>query len=433
MTDHETEETMEGRHWTRTEKKQWMIGLFCGCATLYACRTVMPLCAVPIAKELGWDKTESGSVLSAFFWGYTMTQFLGGYLSDRVGGDVVLPIAACCWSLVTFWTPQLAYISDDKFLTLRIIIFSRVLLGVFQGFHYPGFSSLISRKIPEQERSLTYSVVCSGSHLGTLLCGSLGSIIMETYGWQTVFYFLGISGLAWMLCMRYILINRHRLKYIPMTVIEKRDIPPVSTKDSSSTPWVTLFFKLSFWSMLVGHFCENNAFFILLSWLPTYFHENFPDAKGWVFNVIPWVVTIPSSIFGGWLADFMITKGYSVTFVRKFMNTITMLGTAFFLVVISYTSSYLGALVCMALAVCCCGFHNSGILVNPQDIAPKHAGSVFGIMNMAGAIPGFIGVYMAGHILEVTKSWSAVFNQTAAVSVFGWVVYTLFGTGKQVI
>lgn len=34
-----------------------------------------------------------------------------------------------------------------------------------------------------------------------------------------------------------------------------------------------------FRSLLVGHFCENNAFYILLSWLPTYFHENFPDAK----------------------------------------------------------------------------------------------------------------------------------------------------------
>ncbi|KAL4235803.1 hypothetical protein ACF0H5_004193 [Mactra antiquata] len=123
---------MDGRYWTRTEKKQWMIGLFSGCATLYACRTVMPLCAVPMAKELGWDKTEAGSVLSAFFWGYTMTQFLGGYLSDRVGGDVVLPIAACCWSLVTFWTPQLVYLAGDKFLSLRIIILSRVLLGVFQ-------------------------------------------------------------------------------------------------------------------------------------------------------------------------------------------------------------------------------------------------------------------------------------------------------------
>ncbi|WAR23740.1 PHT41-like protein [Mya arenaria] len=357
----------------QTEKKQWMIGLFCGCATLYSCRTVMPLVAVPMAKEMGWDKTESGSVLSAFFWGYTMTQFLGGYLSDRVGGDVVLPIAACCWSLVTFWTPQLTYLFEDKYLTLRLIIFSRVLLGVFQGVYMPcitsfigqfvpqkqrtssvGFvvagtyaGSLISRKIPEHERSLTYSIVCSGSHLGP--------------DWFD-------------LDAMYAL--------------------PADRSTPSEVPTCDI---------------------------------------GWVFNVVPWVVTIPSSIFGGWLADLMITKGWSVTFVRKFMNTITMLGTAFFLVVISYTTSYEGALVCMALAVACCGFHNSGILVNPQDIAPKHAGSVFGIMNMAGAIPGFIGVYMAGHILEVTKSWSAVFNQTAAVSVFGWIVYTIFGTGKQII
>lgn len=127
----------------------------------------------------------------------------------------------------------------------------------------------------------------------------------------------------------------------------------------------------SFRSLLVGHFCENNAFFILLSWMPTYFHESFPTAKvknnfikrkmynqcffktynsfffiiilywtwnavnkvklfvfqafsavywevaikflcvfqGWVFNVVPWVVTIPSSIGSGWIADKMITKG----------------------------------------------------------------------------------------------------------------------------
>ena len=32
-------------------------------------------------------------------------------------------------------------------------------------------------------------------------------------------------------------------------------------------------------SLLIGHFCENNAFYILLSWLPTFFHENFPSAR----------------------------------------------------------------------------------------------------------------------------------------------------------
>ncbi|KAJ8305772.1 hypothetical protein KUTeg_016317 [Tegillarca granosa] len=127
---------VEGKYWTRQEKKQWAGGLFAGCAVLYACRTVTPLCVASMAKEMGWDKTESGSVLSAFFWGYTMTQFLGGYLSDRIGGDVVLPIAASIWSMITFWTPQLAYLSTDKYLTLQILVLSRVFLGIFQGTLY---------------------------------------------------------------------------------------------------------------------------------------------------------------------------------------------------------------------------------------------------------------------------------------------------------
>jgi nitrate/nitrite transporter NarK len=62
-----------------------------------------------------------------------MTQFLGGYLSDRVGGDVVLPIAACLWSMTTFWTPQLAYLSLDKHTALYIVVLSRVFLGMCQG------------------------------------------------------------------------------------------------------------------------------------------------------------------------------------------------------------------------------------------------------------------------------------------------------------
>ena len=60
------------------------------------------------------------------------------------------------------------------------------------------------------------------------------------------------------------------------------------------------------------------------------------------------------------------------------VQSIALCGTSFFLVVLTYTEGYYGSLTCMALAVACCGFHNSGILVNPQDIAPRHAGSVFG-------------------------------------------------------
>ncbi|XP_062609999.1 voltage-gated purine nucleotide uniporter SLC17A9-like [Saccostrea cucullata] len=426
---------VEGKYWTRAERKQWASGLFIGCAVLYACRTVTPLCVSAMAKEMGWDKTQSGSVLSSFFWGYTMTQFLGGYLADKIGGDVILPIVAVFWSMITFWTPQLVNLSTDKNLTIQIIVVSRVFLGMFQGFHYPSFSSIMSRKVSDQERSFTYSFICSGSHFGTLLCGSIGSILLESFGWQSVFYFVGLCSILWMLCMRYLIIERHRRKYLQPPTLTVSDNTVLAEKfpEKKSVPWLMLFVKPAFWSLLVGHFCENNAFYILLSWLPTYFHENFPDAKGWVFNVVPWVVTMLSSIFGGWLADYMLSKGWSVTFVRKFIESIALCGTATALVLLSYTSTYGSALVLMAIAVMCCGFHNSGILVNPQDIAPTHAGSVFGIMNMAGAVPGFVGVYLAGHVLEATKSWGAVFNQTAGVCMFGWLVFMIFGTGKRIV
>lgn len=428
----ESSRSADRTHWTSNERKQWAAALFFGSMVVYSCRTVVPLCLAVMAKEFEWNKAQSGTILGCFFWGYTMTQFLGGYLSDRVGGHVVIPIAACFWSLLTFWTPQLAYLSTDQFFTLQILVLSRVMIGMAQGFHFPSISSIISRKVTEKDRSLTYSFICAGSPLGTLLSGSIGSLLLEQLGWQSVFYFAGICSLLWLLGIKFILIANHRKKYLPFIADSSIEDKPVKVV-RENVPWTTLFVKPAFWGLLLGHFVNCNAFFILLSWAPTYFHENYPDAKGWVFNVVPWVVSIFSAIFGGWLADFMLRQDYSVTFVRKFIESISLVGTAAGLIGLTYTTTFNGALFCMAVAVACCGFHNSGIMVNPQDIAPKHAGSVFGIMNMAGAIPGFIGVYMAGLVLETTKSWAAVFNQTAGLCLFGWIVYILTGTGKRII
>lgn len=61
---------------------------------LYWSRMALPICAVTLAKEFGWSKTETGMVLGAYFWGYCFTQVLGGHASDR-------------W--VFLWRPQVIY------------------------------------------------------------------------------------------------------------------------------------------------------------------------------------------------------------------------------------------------------------------------------------------------------------------------------------
>ena len=42
--------------------------------------------------------------------------------------------------------------------------------------------------------------------------------------------------------------------------------------------------------------------------------------QGWVFNVVPWAMSIPFQWSSGLLADLLIARGCSTTFTRKFIQ-----------------------------------------------------------------------------------------------------------------
>lgn len=50
-------------------------------------RICMAVAIVPMAAEFGWAPSTQGIVQSAFLWGYMLTQFVGGSLADKHGGE----------------------------------------------------------------------------------------------------------------------------------------------------------------------------------------------------------------------------------------------------------------------------------------------------------------------------------------------------------
>lgn len=82
--------------------------------------------------------------------------------------------------------------------------------------------------------------------------------------------------------------------------------------------------------------------------------------------------------------------------------------------------TFQSAIICLAFIIGGSGFHNNAIAVNPSDLAPKHSGSVFGLMNTVGAI-------------HVTHSWPVVFIFIAIIDALGCIVYLLFGSGQAII
>ncbi|XP_051760286.1 solute carrier family 17 member 9 isoform X2 [Ctenopharyngodon idella] len=184
--------------WPRPLAQIWTLMLLLVTCFLYWSRMAMPICAVTMAKEFGWSKTETGMVLGAYFWGYCFTQVLGGHASDRIGGERVLLLSTPSWAVMTAITPLLANIGLRPLVTMTV---TRFLLGAMQGVHYPSLVSVCAQRVTEGERGFSMSTLACGCYLGMTLVGGVGSLMLDWFGWESVFYGAGFLAICWTFCV----------------------------------------------------------------------------------------------------------------------------------------------------------------------------------------------------------------------------------------
>nr|XP_020491454.1 solute carrier family 17 member 9-like [Labrus bergylta] len=416
------EEPEDQNLWPRHVARKWIPMLFMGTCLLYCARMAMPICAVSMATSFHWSKIDCGIVLGGFFWGYCFTQILGGLASDKMGGERVLFMSAASWSIITAVTPLLAKLGSHN---LAFMTLARFLMGLLQGVFFPSLTSLCSQRVVEGERGFLMSTMNSGGLLGTLLAGGMGSLMLDWFGWESIFYCTGVLSGLWALIIW--------LCFLKGDVVPKQKESSITSQWSlSRTRWLNYFKEPAVWAMIIAHMCISSSGYTLLSWLPTYFKESFPHAKGWVYNVIPWLVAIPSSFCGGYLSDFFIKEGYGVATVRKIMQSFAMGLSSMFIVLLSGAVSFPSAVVFVSAAMGLTTFNCGGVAVNVQDLTPSCAGAIYGFMNMMGAFGGLLMVSLSGYLIEVTLSWTWMFSFITLVNATGLVIYLIFGEARRV-
>jgi ACS family sodium-dependent inorganic phosphate cotransporter len=153
--------------------------------------------------------------------------------------------------------------------------------------------------------------------------------------------------------------------------------------------------------------------------------------KSGIFSVLPWMTMAVSANVGGWIADSLVARGRSVTFVRKLMQTLGFLGPAFCLTQLQHVSTLPGAVACMMGAQGFDAFSQSGLYSNHQDIGPRYAGVLLGLSNTAGVLAGVLGSLATGYILA-HGTWSDVWMVAVSLYLVGTVVWNLFATGERI-
>lgn len=414
-------------HWPRRYVLVFLV--FLSVFVCYMDRVNISVAIIPMAEDLGWSLQTQGLVLSSFFAGYLLLQIVGGRLADRYGGKVILGAGVLLWSLFTILTPPAA------FLGIGILILARIAMGMGEAVTFPSIYSLYSRWLPLNERSRAVGFANSGIPLGTVFALVVTPMIVASLGWEWAFYLFGGVGALWFLLWRA-LVTATPGEHPTVSASELALIHAESstTAERESLPLRELLSHGPVWAIITAHFCNNWSLYVLLTWLPTFVNKGLGvdyAAVGWV-TMFPHLSAFVFLNIAGSLTDRLISNGMEVGKVRKIMQTIGFGGISLALMIVGYVET-----AWMAIAVMCVGnalgaFVTGGFVVNHMDIAPKHAGTLMGITNTAGTIPGIIGVYVSGMILEATGSWVLVFQTAAAVTLFGLIVFLLFSSSKRI-
>jgi len=397
----------------------WYTVVFlCGAAVLisYLDRTNISVAAISMQTDFGWTETTKGWVLSSFFVGYLAFMAVSGALANRYGGKIVLGAAVIWWSLFTALTPPAALIS------LPALIAARIALGLGEAAVFPASVNMIGRWVPPANRTRAVAAFSSMLSIGTMISLPITGWVVRDYGWPMPFYVFGALGLVWA-----------AFWFNSVRSGRSADVEPAS--ENRVIPWKRLLRSRAVWAIIINHFAGNWALYVLLAWLPSYFKMTFNVtlANAGLMSAAPWAAYFVMGNVSGWLADTLIAAGRSVTFVRKLVEVIALVGSATFLLLVQTATTPTVAVLLMCGSAGTLAFCLSGFAANPFDIAPRHADVIWGLSNTAGTLPGIFGVYITGWLIDRTGSFNAPFFLTAAVGIIGAIVYLLYASGVREI
>jgi MFS family permease len=264
----------------------------------YIDRSNLSIAAPTLKIELGLSPAQLGMLFSAFFYTYTAFVFLSGWLTDRFNVNYVLGLGFFLWSAATAATGLVR--------GFFLLFAMRLLLGVGESVAFPAFSKILSRYVPEHARGIANGIIMAGMRTGPAV-GTLGAgLLMARYGWRPVFVGIGVFSLLWLPLW---------FLFMPRGPGLEGASPPQTAGPST----LDIFSQRSFWGVTLGHFCFNYFIYFMLTWLPIYLVQ----ARHLPPQTMPKVASAYyfcdglGVLIAGWVSDFQIRRGVSITLVRK--------------------------------------------------------------------------------------------------------------------
>jgi ACS family glucarate transporter-like MFS transporter len=384
----------------------------------YVLRMNISVASPFMMAELNLDKIQMGRVFSAFMLGYALFQVPWGVSGDRLGPGRILTWAAIAWMVTTLLTGLLpGWVVPAGTASLVMLIVLRFLLGASQAAAYPVASRAISGWLPPSQRALSFSALIVAMAFGSAFTPPLVSWAMSTFGWRASFYICALLALG--LTIAWQRSAGSQLDHSAAGSSSPATIGPAPVKEAW---WAPL--KDSRVSILsLSYFFNSYVLFVFVFWLYLYLVEQrgMSILSGGVYTSIPFVLAMFFAPAAGVICDRLSVR-YGPTIGRRIVAMIALVSSALFLVLGIDVADQSLAIAGLSLAVAFLLCTEVAYWSASMDVGGANAGTVGGIMNMAGNLGGVVSTALVPILVE-RFGWPFAFQSAAGLSIVAAVLW----------
>jgi MFS family permease len=372
-----------------TPKGAWKITflLFLFMLVNFADKNVVNLAGVPIKTELNLDPEQFGFLGSAFFFLFSTSAIVVGFIVNRVATRWVLLVLAAVWALTQF--PMLGTVS---FTTLVIC---RIILGAGEG---PAFSvavHAIYKWFPDEKRTLPTAILSQGSAFGVILAMPALNWIIVHHSWHYAFGALGVVGLMWVAAWLVMGKEGPLVQTVAMAAADPR------------VPYFQLLTSRTFIGCCAATFGAYWALSLGLTWFTSFAIEGLGFGQtdaGWI-TVLPWVFGAVIVLLTGWVSQVLMARGVATRGARGILGSVPLIVGGVILATMPHVS---GAGLQMALLVIGSGLCGSIYVVCPPmlgEFTPvQQRGAVISIYGAIFTLAGVVAPYTMGRVIKAAAT-----------------------------
>ena len=357
-----------------------------------------------------------GFLSAAYNMTYWLCQLPIGVVLDRFGVRRVGRAGIVLWSVATFGAALAP--------SLGALFGARLVLGVGEAPTFPASAKAVGRWFPRRQRSLPTALFDSAAKFSSVIGIPLVGMALLRFGWRWSFALTGVISVLY-------LVYFWRVYRDPEEDSRLSEQERLYITDDESNAGASALPASSLWQLLrrrqvvglaLGFGSYNYVFYLLLSWLPSYFAQSLHIdlLHSFLYTSVPWLTaTVCELAIGGWFVDYLVRHGVDANRVRR---TVLIGGACCGLGILgaAHAVNAAQALIWISLSIAGLSVHAAvGWSLPSLIVGGRDVGKVGGIVNFSNQLSGICAPVLTGFLLTALHSYAWVFAVAAIYLVVG--------------